>query len=446
MEPIIIGVVGVVAGFAAAKLLGGGSSKGSSLVDNINKLEGVVSGKYHSPLLLNTGDEHAETVAGLVGTPEIVNPKTEEEKAFNNLLTTVQNKFQEEKRVIGETTLLLGRMARGELNSPICSKPTNPLYIGLVQEVENTKTTLLQVVKAIESGVADFAGQDYTKDYFVDGVLEELKNTLDNMTVLSKDLSSQAKIEKGNSQELSKIVIKMTKDVETLSGNATEQATQLEEVAASVEEISGNISNSGEKAQEMSISAEKGLKFSKEGLGLIQTTTAVVEEINEYQTKIENATQQIDQIAFQTNILSLNAAVEAATAGEHGKGFAVVAQEVRNLAARSAEAAEDIKKLVDTSSGLISESTELSSHVSVSFTKLVEAVEDTSTNIDEVYQTGKEQEDGINQISTTMSQLDQNTQENARMANETLTIALSTKESANTILEDMADKEFNGKQ
>jgi methyl-accepting chemotaxis protein len=417
MEPIIIGVVGVVAGFAAAKLLGGGSSKGSSLVDNINKLEGVVSGKYHSPLLLNTGDEHAETVAGLVGTPEIVNPKTEEEKAFNNLLTTVQNKFQEEKRVIGETTLLLGRMARGELNSPICSKPTNPLYIGLVQEVENTKTTLLQVVKAIESGVADFAGQDYTKDYFVDGVLEELKNTLDNMTVLSKDLSSQAKIEKGNSQELSKIVIKMTKDVETLSGNATEQATQLEEVAASVEEISGNISNSGEKAQEMSISAEKGLKFSKEGLGLIQTTTAVVEEINEYQTKIENATQQIDQIAFQTNILSLNAAVEAATAGEHGKGFAVVAQEVRNLAAKSAEAAEEIKGLVSESISKAQEGSSQANKTLEAFNNVIENIESTKSLVEQVASATNEQETGIAQINSAMSELDSFTQQNAAIAN-----------------------------
>ena len=305
--------------------------------------------------------------------------------------------------------------------------------------------TLLATFKGINDslyslGCSDFTARIETKTIgSVASVISGVNTLSNNMEVVFTTLSNTEK-------EISVEIEGLRELTSQLSQNSNSQATHLEETAASVEEISGNITENTDKTKEMAKKAEESLKEAQVGKRTLSETTSKMNEINTIQNNISKAIEQIDQIAFQTNILSLNAAVEAATAGEHGKGFAVVAQEVRNLAARSAEAAEDIKKLVDTSSGLISESTELSSHVSVSFTKLVEAVEDTSTNIDEVYQTGKEQEDGINQISTTMSQLDQNTQENARMANETLTIALSTKESANTILEDMADKEFNGKQ
>ena len=364
---------------------------------------------------------------------------------INENVQNISIKIDLERNMIKEVQEVVNEVNNGSLESRVEAQTNteslNDLRDSLNKMLEslesNVASNLIELEKTIGSyGNLDFTSKVNCKKGKMKDAINNLGNLVTEMLVSSQNISL----------ELNNNANQLESNMTELASASNEQAASLEEVSASVEEISGNIAQSKEKASQVSKNAHEMKRLANTGSKDVTKMNEIIENVSESQNKISNAIQQIDQIAFQTNILSLNAAVEAATAGEHGKGFAVVAQEVRNLAARSAEAAEDIKKLVDTSSGLISESTELSSHVSVSFTKLVEAVEDTSTNIDEVYQTGKEQEDGINQISTTMSQLDQNTQENARMANETLTIALSTKESANTILEDMADKEFNGKQ
>ena len=362
----------------------------------------------------------------------------------DNMKKTVTN-IDKEIELLKEVQEVVNEVNNGSLESRVKAQTNteslNDLRDSLNKMLESLESNVASDLIALEKTIGSYGNLDFTSK--VNCKKGKMKDAINNLG----DLVTEMLVSSQNvSLELNSNADKLESNMTALASASNEQAASLEEVSASVEEISGNIAQSKDKTSQVAQNAHEMKKLANEGSKDVTKMNEIIENVSESQNKISNAIQQIDQIAFQTNILSLNAAVEAATAGEHGKGFAVVAQEVRNLAARSAEAAEDIKKLVDTSSGLISESTELSSHVSVSFTKLVEAVEDTSTNIDEVYQTGKEQEDGINQISTTMSQLDQNTQENARMANETLTIALSTKESANTILEDMADKEFNGKK
>jgi hypothetical protein len=136
-------------------------------------------------------------------------------------------------------------------------------------------------------------------------------------------------------------------NVEILSNASNHAATNLEETAAALDEITSNITNSTENVIQMASYGNKVKDSVSKGQVLANQTTVAMDEINVEVTAISDAIAVIDQIAFQTNILSLNAAVEAATAGEAGKGFAVVAQEVRNLASRSADAAKEIKDMVD---------------------------------------------------------------------------------------------------
>ena len=160
---------------------------------------------------------------------------------------------------------------------------------------------------------------------------------------------------------------------------------------------------------------------------------------------VNDAISVIDQIAFQTNILSLNAAVEAATAGEAGKGFAVVAQEVRNLANRSAEAAKEIKDIVEGATLKANEGKNIASRMIEGYKGLNNSIEQTINLISDVEMSSKEQLLGIEQINDAVNQLDQQTQQNAMIASQTQDIAVGTDEIAKLIVQDANQKEFEGK-
>ncbi|WP_226813966.1 methyl-accepting chemotaxis protein, partial [Aliarcobacter butzleri] len=136
-------------------------------------------------------------------------------------------------------------------------------------------------------------------------------------------------------------------NVDKLNISSNEAAASLEETAAALEEVTSNIRNNTQNIAQMAKLSSEVTTSANLGEKLANETTVAMDEINNQVHLINDSISVIDQIAFQTNILSLNAAVEAATAGEAGKGFAVVAQEVRNLASRSAEAAREIKAIVE---------------------------------------------------------------------------------------------------
>ena len=171
-----------------------------------------------------------------------------------------------------------------------------------------------------------------------------------------------------------------------------------------------------------------------------------MDEINIEVNAINDAILVIDQIAFQTNILSLNAAVEAATAGEAGKGFAVVAQEVRNLASRSAEAAREIKHIVENATFKANSGKQIATNMIVGYKELNETILKTIDLIKDIENSSKEQLAGIEQINGAVTELDQQTQQNANVAMQTKQVAQSTLFIANQVVKNANDKEFIGKE
>ena len=191
-------------------------------------------------------------------------------------------------------------------------------------------------------------------------------------------------------------------------------------------------------SEQVSLSAKKGQELAK-------STTTAMDDITNQVNAINDAIGVIDQIAFQTNILSLNAAVEAATAGEAGKGFAVVAAEVRNLASRSAEAAREIKAIVGNATSKANQGKSISYEMIKGYDELLENITKTTQTIEEIARASKEQQSGITQINDAVTGLDRQTQQNATIASQTKEIALETDAIAKDIVADAMKKEFTGK-
>jgi len=221
---------------------------------------------------------------------------------------------------------------------------------------------------------------------------------------------------------------------EGLLTSAMRQATSLEETAASIEEITGNIRGNNEKAISMANLANESKDTATHGEYLLKENAMAMEAIDESTKKIVEAISQIEQIAFQTNILSLNAAVEAATAGEHGKGFAVVAAEVRNLASMSAEVAKEIKALSVEATNKTSVGKEVSNDISKSFSELITKITETTDIVDDVSEANKEQLIGMEQINTASNSLDKLTQENNILVQDAKEIANTLTHNAKSII------------
>ena len=274
------------------------------------------------------------------------------------------------------------------------------------------------------------------------GVFERLVlgiNTLQNSI-------TQMLIEnKSNGLTLEKSSNILLENVDILNISSNEAAASLEETAAAIEEITSNIRNNTENISKMATYSNSVTKSASEGGNLATKTTQAMDEINSQVNLINDAISVIDQIAFQTNILSLNAAVEAATAGEAGRGFAVVAQEVRNLASRSAEAAREIKTIVENAKNKADEGKDIANNMIDGYKELNENIQQTINLISDIQNASKEQLLGIEQINDAVTQLDQQTQKNAAVASQTHDVSVITDKIAKLVVSNANAKEFEGK-
>ncbi len=284
----------------------------------------------------------------------------------------------------------------------------------------------------------------YTSKIDLTNMQEDIIALAKGINALGDSLSELSQVNLKNGLALKQGSDVLSKNVKQLSDSATTQAASLEETAAALEEVTENMRESTNNTMQMAQYAQEVTTSANEGERLAKKTTLSMDEINEQTSLIHESITVIDQIAFQTNILSLNAAVEAATAGEAGKGFAVVAQEVRNLASRSAEAAKEIKDIVEAATLKANEGKKIADEMISGYNQLNSNITATIELIENVTASTKEQEQGIIQINDAIALLDKQTQESASVAHETNIVAQQSSDIAERIVQE-ANKEFHGK-
>jgi len=215
-----------------------------------------------------------------------------------------------------------------------------------------------------------------------------------------------------------------------LSTRTEEQAASLEETATSMEEMTATVRQNADNARQASSLANDASATASHGGEVMEKVTATMRGISDSSKKVAEITGMIDSIAFQTNILALNASVEAARAGEQGRGFAVVAGEVRNLAGRSADAAREIKQLIESSTRQVSEGSALVEQAGNTMREVVTAVKRVTDIMDEISAASQEQSSGIEQINQAVCQMDEVTQQNAALVEQITAAAASLEEQA----------------
>ncbi|MDY0180457.1 methyl-accepting chemotaxis protein [Aliarcobacter skirrowii] len=351
---------------------------------------------------------------------------------------------KDDMHVLGELVIALDKVAQGIYTTQIHSDTNNFMVHTLKNIVNNMLSRANKNMEDLVEIVGLYAEHDYRKQMNINPILKgKMRLTMERINQLGSELNSNAKqnLENGNLLEKNSIV--MNQSVENLASKANLQAASLEETAAALEEITSITKNNTQNASKMAHLSKDVKESVVLGENLANKTALSMDEINSKVEAINEAIEVIDQIAFQTNILSLNAAVEAATAGEAGKGFAVVAQEVRNLANRSAEAAKEIKSLVENATSKTNEGKKISDDMIEGYNNLNRLIGETITIIQDVSIASNEQLKGIEQINDAVSNLDRVTQENAIEANNVATIANETLQMAQLLVEDAKTKKVS---
>ena len=366
-------------------------------------------------------------------------------KVINQNIEKTESSIKKDDEFIHATELFIKELSSGNMLAKIEVEPDTQ-NLKVLKELLIKMQHYLEHTIAIDINRLLFVIDSFKKYDFTARFQNPYAKIAVAMNELGDEISALLRQSYGTGLMLENSSQELLENVNILNQSSNSAAASLEETAAALEEITSTVISNANNVELMTRFSNEVSNSAKKGQQLANQTTNAMDEINNQVNRINEAIAVIDQIAFQTNILSLNAAVEAATAGEAGKGFAVVAQEVRNLASRSAEAAKEIKNIVENATSKANEGKNISFEMIQGYTELLENIEKQSQTINEIATASKEQQAGITQINDAVTGLDQQTQQNANIASDTKTIAINADNIAKKIVSDSHNKQFVGKE
>jgi methyl-accepting chemotaxis protein len=299
-----------------------------------------------------------------------------------------------------------------------------------------TRLITVPISRAVEAAKG-FAQGDLTRPIPSEGS-DEPAQLLIAMESMRTSLASVVANVRQGSESVATASAEIAQGNNDLSARTEQQASALEETAASMEELGSTVKQNADSARQANQLAANASSVAVQGGEVVGQVVETMKGINESSRKISDIISVIDGIAFQTNILALNAAVEAARAGEQGRGFAVVASEVRSLAGRSADAAKEIKQLINASVERVEQGTALVDKAGTTMTEVVTSIRRVTDIMGEISAASSEQASGVAQVGEAVTQMDQATQQNAALVEEMAAAASSLKSQAQDLVQVVA--------
>ncbi|HZW24770.1 MAG TPA: methyl-accepting chemotaxis protein [Gallionella sp.] len=403
--------------------LNGKAGYTKELSELLNQLSNTVDGAFKDTIrvaeALSKGDLSQKVTTEYVG-------------AYNQVKVSVNTTADSLTQIVGEIQQIVEAATKGDFSIKMdlagkqgYTKTLSDLLNLLSDTVDTAFKDTIHVAQALAKG--DLT-QVVTREY--QGSFNDVKQNLNGTVANLKDLIGQIKDSTDTINTASKEIASGNAD---LSQRTEEQASSLEETASSMEELTSTVKQNAENAKQANQLAIGASDVAGKGGAVVGEVVTTMSSINESSRKIVDIISVIDGIAFQTNILALNAAVEAARAGEQGRGFAVVAGEVRNLAQRSAAAAKEIKTLIGDSVEKVEGGSKLVAQAGETMEEIVTSIKRVTDIMSEITAASSEQSQGIEQVNTAITQMDEVTQQNAALVEEAAAAAESLEEQAQNL-------------
>jgi methyl-accepting chemotaxis protein len=386
-----------------------------------------------------TSDNNRHIPSEIEGNSEIAQLSKKLFKTSN----LIDKRMKYDMKVLGEIVITMDRVEQGIYSSRINSETTNPMIMTLKKTINKMLIELNKDMSNLVNILEFYSKDDFTKKVDINkNIKGEMLKVLTSINFLGESLSLNAKKNLDNGLVLEDNSKNMLASVNFFGQKAKEQTSFLEKTTNSLAQITNTSKNNRENALKMHDLGKIVKSAVSNGQELASETANSMDEINKEITFINEAILIIDQISFQTNILSLNAAVEAATAGEAGKGFAVVAQEVRNLANRSALAAKEIKDIVQNATTKANEGKKISDMMIEGYEKLNNDINKTIEIIQDVSNSSNKQLLGIEEINKMINLLNQLSLENVNQTKNLAEISTITQSMAEELVYEAKSKKF----